>query len=252
MRTLVIQSSSLAQRQSWQQHCLQSVERWAQAQGFDYRWLGDEIFAHVPAWYMAKVDSKLPVATDYARLVLLQEALAQGYQQTLWLDADVLVLDTQMTLDFEGSCAFGQEVWVQERHGKYQARRNIHNALAVFRQQCAVLPFLLRCVESLMQRVDPAHIAPQFVGPKLLQALHPLADFAVLPQVGALSPVVIDDLCRGGGPALDSFLQMSQPLPQAVNLCASLLSGEQASRVIECLQTSGLLFDESFDRLSDH
>jgi hypothetical protein len=240
MRTLVIQSSSLAQKQGWQQHCLQSVERWAQGQGFDYRWLGDEIFARVPAWYLAKVGSKLPVATDYARLVLLQEALAQGYQQALWLDADVLVLDTKMVFNFEGSCAFGQEVWVQERHGKYQARRNIHNAVAVFRQHCAVLPFLLRCVESLMQRVDPAHLAPQFVGPKLLQALQPLADFAVLPQVGALSPAVIDDLCLDGGPALDLLLQLSQPLPQAVNLCASLLADEQASRVIESLQTRGL------------
>jgi hypothetical protein len=240
MRTLVIQSCSEQQRQGWQQTCLRSVAGWAQQQGYDYRFVGDEIFAKVPAWYLAKVGNKLPVATDYGRLVLLQAALAEGYEQVCWLDADVLVLSPEWTLSFTGSCAFGLEHWVQPHKQQLTVKKNLHNAALVFRQGCAVLPFLLRCVASLMQRVDPQHIAPQFVGPKLLQALHPFADFAVLPAVGALSPLVIDDVCNGGGPALRLFCQHAQPLPQAVNLCASLLSASQAQRVIEQLQSVGL------------
>ncbi len=243
--TLVIQSCSPAQQAGWMQSCLASVRRWAQAQGHDYRFIGDEIFELVPDWYRQKVGNKLPVATDYARLVLLKQALAEeNYQQVLWLDADLLVLDQTMQFDFAGTCAFGQEVWVQERDGKLQARRNIHNAVMVFRRHCPVLPFLLHCVQSLMRRVDPAHIAPQLVGPKLLQALHPLCDFALLPQVGALSPAVVADLGRrggaGDGQALQLLLKNSALLPQAVNLCASLISAVDAQTVIESLQSTGL------------
>ena len=238
--TLVIQSCSPAQRQGWIGQCLQTVEQWAATRGYDYRFIGDEIFALVPDWYLTKVGSKLPVATDYARLVLAQQALTGDYEQVIWCDADLLVLDQQMTLDFTGTCAFGQEVWVQERDGKLQARRNIHNAVMVFRRGCAVLPFLRHSVESLIRRVDADHISPQMVGPKLLQALHPLADFALLPQASALSPAVVDDLCNGGGKALDLFLQQSSVPPQAVNLCASLLPKDKAQTLIKALQSQAL------------
>jgi hypothetical protein len=242
--TLVIQSCSPAQQTGWMQSCLASVRHWADTRGYDYRFVGDEIFDLVPDWYRLKVGSKLPVATDYARLILLQQALAQGYQQALWLDADVLVLDQSMQLDFAGSCAFGQEVWVQERDGKMQSRHNIHNAVAVFRSGCVLLPFLLHCVESVLRRVNPLHIAPQLAGPKLLQALHPLFDFALLPEVGALSPAVVAELCqpgqKGEGEALRQLLKQSVVLPQAVNLCASLITPAQAQTVIESLQSTGL------------
>ncbi len=245
MKTLVIQSCSTSASQGWMGQCLASVRHWAALHGHDYRFIGDEIFDVVPPWYRAKVAGKLPVATDYARLVLLQQALTAGYDQALWCDADLLILDDRMTLAFEGSCAFGQEVWVQRNgdapNGRLQVRRNIHNAIAVFRRGCVVLPFLQHCTLSLIRRVDPAHIAPQLCGPKLLQALQPLADFALLPQVGALSPLVVADLCRGGGDAWDLMLQHAAVPPQAVNLCASLVGDVEARTVIDVLQAGNLV-----------
>lgn len=242
MKTLVIQSCSAAARQGWMGQCLTSVQRWAALHGHEYRFLGDEIFDVVPPWYLAKVAAKLPVATDYARLVLLQQALDDGYDEALWFDADLLILDDTMSLTYDGSCAFGQEVWVQRSgtgaHSRLQARRNIHNAVAVFRQGCPVLPFLQHCTLSLVRRIDPAHIPPQLCGPKLLQALQPLADFALLPQVGALSPLVVADLCRGGGEAWDLMLQHAAAAPQAVNLCASLIGEVEARAVIAALQAA--------------
>lgn len=240
MSALVIQSCSPAQRAGWQGACLASVERWVRGQRHDYRFLGDEIFDRVPAWYRDKAGDKRPVVTDYARLLLLREALATGSDTAIWFDADVLVLDQSLLLDFGGTCAFGQEVWVERKQGRLTARRNVHNAVMVFRHGCPVLPFLIHCVESLMQRVAAAHIAPQFVGPKLLQALHPLADFALLPQAGALSPLVVADLVNGGGEALTLMLKQTPEPPKAVNLCASLIGDKQAIAVIESLQRLGL------------
>lgn len=222
-------------------HCLASAEAWARAAGHDYRFAGDEIFAQVPDWYMAKVGSKLPVATDYGRLVLLQAALAEGYEQVAWLDADVVVFDPAFRLDFDGTCAFGQEVWVQEKDGRLEARKNVHNAVCAFRQGCPVLPFLRHTVESLMRRVDPDRIAPQFAGPKLLNALHPLCDFALLPQAGALSPLVLKDLCEGEGPALALLRERSPRPPQALNVCASLAEPAGAERAVLALLERGRL-----------
>ncbi|HEY0961864.1 MAG TPA: hypothetical protein VGE69_05860 [Pseudomonadales bacterium] len=235
MSTLVIQSCSERQRQSWMRDCLASVEQWSAAQGYDYRFVGDEIFDLVPRWYLGKVGSKLPVATDYARLVLMRDALDAGHDEVVWFDADLLVFDRSLSLAFDGSCAFGHEVWIQPRDGRLEARRNVHNAVCVFRRGCPVLPFLLHTVASLVRRVDAGRIAPQFVGPRLLNALHPLADFALLPQVGALSPEVVADLIDGEGPALDLLRRETRTPLQAANICASVNSDDAARAAIAAL-----------------
>lgn len=240
MSTLVIQSCSERQRQSWMRLCLASVARWSEERGHDYRFVGDEIFDVVPDWYRAKVGAKLPVATDYGRLVLMRDALDAGYDEVIWFDADLVIFDPALALVFEGTCAFGHEVWIQPRDGRFEARRNVHNAVCVFRKGCPVLPFLLHTVESLVRRVDPNHIAPQFAGPRLLNALHPLADFALLPQVGALSPDVVRDLIAGQGPALDLLRRESRVPLQAANVCASVNGDDAAEKAIAVLLQRGV------------
>jgi hypothetical protein len=219
--------------------CLASVEQWTKGRGYDYRFIGDEIFKLVPSWYRDKVGKKKPVATDYARLLLLQQALESGYEQAIWLDADLLVFEQDLVFDFNGSCAFGLEVWVQEHEGRMSARRNVHNAVCVFRKGCVVLPFLIYTVASIIRRVHPDHIAPQMVGPKLLTALHSICGFPLLPQVGALSPDVVGDICKGRGPALDLLRRKSEIKPKALNLCASLIDAESAQCVITTLLDTG-------------
>lgn len=215
--------------------CLASVEAWSAAQGHEYLFIGDEIFETVPPWYLAKVAKKLPVATDYGRLVLMRDALKAGYDEVVWFDADLLIFDQSLQLMFEGTCAFGQEVWIQQPGIRLEARRNVHNAVCVFRQHCPVLPFLLHTVESLIRRVDADRISPQMVGPRLLNALHPLADFALLPQVGALSPEVVADLAAGSGPALDLLRRESRVPLQAANVSASVNQPDLAAAAVAAL-----------------
>jgi hypothetical protein len=241
MRTLVLQSCSNKQRESWIQNCVHSVADWAREKKYSYRFIDDELFTVVPDWYMRKVGSRLPIAADYARLVFLQKALEEGFEQVIWLDADVLVFDQALVFEFTGTCAFGHEVWIQERDGKLEARSNVHNAVCVFRQGCVILPFLLHTIIAMMKKVDPAHLAPQFVGPKLLSALHPLCDFALLPQVGAMSPLVVADICKGSISALNLMRFKSIISPLAVNLCASLISADEAVKVMAALNEEGRL-----------
>ena len=235
MNTVVIQSFRTADVPAWIGQCLASVRHWCDRKEYTWRFVGDEIFERVPDWYLDKTGPG-PVAADYARLVLLQEALSMdGFDRAVWLDADILVMDEALTLDCMQTCAFGQEVWVQEEAGGQKTRRNVHNAVCVFKQGCVVLPFLTATVASIIRRADPAHIAPQMVGPKLLSALHSSHDFDLLPQVGALSPAVVMDIISGGGAALDLLRQQSSVPLQAVNLCASLIDDRSAEKVIENL-----------------
>jgi len=231
LATLVIQSFRTIHVPSWIDACLKTVRQWSQVQGYEYRFVGDEIFELVPDWYLDK-SGRGPVATDYGRLVLLKQALTEGYDKVVWLDADIYVMDAGMQLEFEKSCAFGHETWIQEESGKMQARRNVHNAVCVFRQGCAVLPFLMETTASIIRRANPDKIAPQMVGPKLLSALHSLYEFDLLPQVGMVSPALARALIQSGGEALTLWRQKTPCRLQAANLCTSLMDDRDGEKVI--------------------
>ena len=219
-----------------------TVERWAVANEYDYQSLGDELFDTVPDWYMRKVRGRMPIAADLARLQWAQHFLRGGYDWVVWMDADMLVFAPDLLrLDLTRACTFGQEHWVQAKsgsQGRWQVRKNIHNAFAAFPADCPVLPFLVDVILRMMRRVDADHIAPQMMGPKLLSSLHSLASFDYRADIGALSPEVIFAIVGGchrstgdtegsRGMADSSALSalcLAQPRPLvAANLCASLL-----------------------------
>jgi hypothetical protein len=253
-KTLVLQSAQ-SQRAQWLDTCLVSVESWAAQANYSYRFIGDELFDQVPDWYMCKVAGRMPIASDLGRLLWIKNLLDQGEADiVVWLDADVLVFaPSKLKVAPVSSCVFGQELWVQKnlpkshpkgaekpqrQRGTWQARKNVHNALAAFRKDCPVLPFLIEVIQRMMHRVDANFIAPQMMGPKLLSNLHNLADFELMPSVGALSPEVIldltgkqaghketgvEDLQVAHQGALQALLaKQTEPL-LAANLCSSLL-----------------------------
>ena len=253
-KTLVLQSAQ-SQRAQWLDTCLVSVESWAAQANYSYRFIGDELFDQVPDWYMCKVAGRMPIASDLGRLLWIKNLLDQGEADiVVWLDADVLVFaPSKLKVAPVSSCVFGQELWVQKnlpkshpkgaekpqrQRGTWQARKNVHNALAAFRKDCPVLSFLIEVIQRMMHRVDANFIAPQMMGPKLLSNLHNLADFELMPSVGALSPEVIldltgkqaghketgvEDLQGAHQGALQALLaKQTEPL-LAANLCSSLL-----------------------------
>jgi hypothetical protein len=69
-------------------------------------------------------------------------------------------------------------------------------------------------------------MSPQFIGPKLLTALHNIARFPVMETAGMLSPAVMRDLIAGDGPALQLFRHKSRTAPAGANLSTSLTQRE--------------------------
>ncbi len=251
--TLVIQSHRDPLPFPWLAHCIDSVKHWAALHQFDYRWVGDECFSSLPADLWQKTREQLVIASDLARLYLLQRALEEGYHSVVWCDADFLVINPERLQLPQAAYAFGREVWVQaEASGKNRARVKIHNAFMTYRRGKTFLPFYIETAERLLT-MHQAGMPPQFIGPKLLTALHNMLHFDVVENAGMLSPPVMLDLLRGGGDALTLFLSHHRQMPAAVNLSASLadesaVAGIEMMRVIDLLRgtvgTPAGLFDQ--------
>jgi len=248
--TLVLQSHRFPLPHSWLRTCLESVELWATRNGFAYQFLGDEFFEILPPWVENKVGLQRVIATDLARLKWLQKYLSSEYERVIWLDADFLIFapDSFNILSGENlpeKYALGREVWVQPEcadafpHGKFKVYKKVHNAFLLFERGNHFLDFYTAHAERLLQK-NRGPIPPQFIGPKLLTALHNVIQCPVQEDAGMLSPWLIQELLMGGGPALKLFLKKSAQKPSAVNLCSSLVDDKQLAdndleRIIEIL-----------------
>ena len=247
MTTLVVQSHTTPIPAPWYERCVDSVRSWASSRGFEYRWVGDELFDRLPRKLRNKVAGQPVVASDLARLILLQEVLAEGYARAVWVDADVLVLHPERLVLPTADALFGREVWIQESApGKLKTYRKIHNAILAFVADEPVLPFYRLSAERILDRYDASSgpMVPQLIGPKLITLLHNAIGLDVLESVGMLSPMVAEDVLAGGGPALERFLQESAEPPAALNLCGSsvrdrALSDADMNLLVDRLQAAG-------------
>ena len=243
-RSLVIQSHRQPLPYAWMRQCLDSVQDWARDRGYLYRFLDDALFEHVDADLRDKLRDRPVIAGDLARLRWMQQLLDRDCDCVVWCDADFLIFDAPGFELPATDCAVGSEIWVQRDRGRMRVYPKVHNAFLMYRRGNALLDFYADTAARLL-RLNQGSVPPQFIGPKLLSALHNIARFPVMDTAGMLSPVVIRDLLAGGGPALDRFREASPALPAGVNLSASLCAAEgfdetAMSRLIETLLQDGI------------
>ena len=244
--TLIIQSHKNPLPYEFLTACLESVRYWCDLNNFEYRFLSDELFDLVPAKLMQKTGAQIVIATDLARLLVVQEALKQGYTTVVWLDADFLIFNPEAFVLPASSYAVGREVWVQENEkGKLKVYKKVHNAFLMFKQGNSFLDFYIETSEKLLHE-NSGTMPPQYIGPKLLTALHNIAQLPVLETAGMLSPLVMKDILHGGGNALDLFIKNSPNQLAGVNLCGSSvasgdINNEEMAHLIRILEVSGIL-----------
>jgi hypothetical protein len=153
----------------------------------------------------------------------MEQCLAVGYERVIWLDADMLVHCPEAFTVPSASFSVGREVWVQETApNRYKAYVKVHNAWLHACKGNVDLPFYRETALRLLAR-NTAGVPAQFVGPKLLTALHNIAGFEVNERAGMLSPEVARAYLSSGQSrrALDLFLSRHNQNPAALNLSAS-------------------------------
>ena len=227
--TLVIQSHRLPLPYKWIERCLVSVRQWCEKNQFQYRFIDDELFDCIDEDLYKKLKDQAVIAADLARLKILQDALENGYQTVVWLDADFLIFDPENFQLPDDLYAVGREVWVQcDDQKNLKVYKKVHNAFLMFRQDNSFLPFYTEVAERLL-RQNQAGMPPQFIGPKLLTALYNVAQLPVMESAGMLSPLVIRNIVTGEGEALGLFVRNSSVAITGANLCISSCASEQVS-----------------------
>jgi len=246
-KTLVIQSHQTPLPYDWLKPCLQSVQNWAIKNNYEYLFLGDEIFSRVPTNLLEKTQHQRVIATDLARLLALQHYLKKEFTTVIWCDADFLIFDPDNFNIPDTSYAVGREVWVQiDKHNNLKAFRKVHNAFMMFREENSFLDFYTETAEKLLS-LNTGSMPDQFIGPKLLTALHNIAICPVLETAGMLSPLVIKDIIGDPQKSINVFLSNSPKPVAAANLCSSScnrnqITNSEMEKVIEKLLLTPKIF----------
>ncbi|MAC37023.1 MAG: hypothetical protein CME45_03910 [Halieaceae bacterium] len=234
MTSVTILQSAADLRPEWVSRCMRSVANWSQRQGYAYLCIGDEIFDWVTPGLRKKLGERTPILADLARLRWIESELATRKGLVVWIDADTLVVDPTWRIPDSVHTFFGEECWVQEMaEGTWRAYQSPHNAFMGFTATSPVLGFLVYLSESIIERADAAHIAPQMVGPKLLKALNNLAQFSLVPEAGAVSPELLAEWVSESGKATRCYEQAHRPPLALVNLCSSLNDSDEALQRVE-------------------
>ena len=240
MSIKVIQSHRSPLPHSWLVDCLASVKAWSKHCGYHYEFVGDALFGYLPEDIWLRQDISLVIKTDLARLKLAQSLLSQ-HDVVVWLDADVLVVNVDQFVLPTASCAVGRENWQQlNDNGVLKNYRKVHNAAMLFTRNDSFLPFYADTAERLL-RENTQSVPPQFIGPKLLTALHNVAQLPVWESAGMLSPMAgLDIIGQGDGRALKMLREKHQEPINALNLCSSSvvrcdLSDADMAKIIEKL-----------------
>ena len=234
MTPVTILQSAAAVRPEWVNRCMNSVADWSQRQGYHYHCIGDELFDWVTPELRAKLHDRRPILADLARLRWIESELATRGGLVVWIDADTLVVDPTWRIPDSEHTVFGEECWVQPTtEGAWRTYQSPHNAFMGFTAASPVLGFLVYLSESMIERADAAHIAPQMIGPKLLKALNNLAQFTLVPEAGAVSPELLTEWVGDAGPATACYAEAARPPLALVNLCSSLTLSEEAMQRAE-------------------
>lgn len=244
MNTLVVQSYK-SKFPIWLRKCQESVRNWAKIHGFDYVFIDDAIFSRNPDWFNRKVHNRLPIKSDLARLLYMKERLLD-YPRVIWLDIDTFVFAPHHFILNESPYLFGEERWIQPHKKSWRIYKNACNAFCQFQRGNAFLNFYIDTAQRMIKEIDPNHIAPQIIGPKLLTALHRAITLPLTPMVGSASPWLIQECAQQKSRLLNRIAHTLRHQPcAALNMCASLAEDEPileaAMTYLLRFQTTGII-----------
>jgi hypothetical protein len=175
----------------------------------------------VPDWFKQKSAHLCPV-TDLARLKVAREYLSEGFQRTVWVDADMLVFaPQQMAVEIESQFAYCHEVWTgPDEHGQPACGHRVNNSISVFVEGNAYLDFFIdACEQNARAQTEVAKLD---ASTRFLSMLHQILPFPLLYNVGMLSPALMTDIANGTQHYLPTFGRHLQAPIACANLCASL------------------------------
>jgi hypothetical protein len=241
LKTVVYQSYRTHNVAPWISRCMKSVRDWTVSRGFEYRFIDDRFFDYVPDWYRQGAGGNVQVVTNLARLAVAGDLLSNGYDRTIWLDADMLIFDPHaFEIDVREQFAFCREVWLTTRWGATVKMPGVNNSATVFLAGNSFLDYAIWAHEDLVRR--GTQILPHGTTTRLLTGLHAAAPMPLLHNIGLLSPVIARDILEG-----EHRLVVEYALAHGAPIHAANLGASVRGEVSE----AGVFDDNDFAAIAD-
>lgn len=262
MNTIILQSFRNYDVPRWIELCIESVQRWADLESWDYEFLDDRFFEYAPGWVREKCRDNVYAVTDVCRLNWIQSKLDEGYDRVAWLDADVLVFDpSALSLVTTSGQGFAAELVLERQaSGRFRAVHGINNAAMVFGQDRAVINTYLQACLSVLDQCEAGRVPRAALGPDLLKRLDQQLDLERLPGFGLLPPRMLKELARGVPRLLAEMIKRIPNRIGGANLCHFVRNARPAetrdaidvevTRAVEMLlETEGACLYEGLEAL---
>jgi len=156
----------------------------------------------------------------------------EGYDRTIWIDADILVFDEPaFRIEVASDFAFCYEVWLWKEQGATARQAGVNNSVSVFVRGNAFLDFCIWAHEDLVRRGK--QVLTHGTSTRLLSALYRAVPFTLLTNVGMLSPVVAQDIRDGTNRIAREYAGLHGRPLRAINLCGSMCGKMAEGRVLD-------------------
>ena len=250
MKTVVYQSYRTTNVPPWITRSMESVKSWAAMNGFEYRFIDDRFFDYVPQSYREKVKNHMLPITDLARLEVAREFLDAGFDQTIWVDADVIVFNqAKFNVETKEDFAFCREVWIRRlilfgiTLPVTRCDHKVNNAVMVFKKSNSILDFYRNSCYALAENM-PRKFDAGYVSTTFLTWLHQRRPLPLLTNIALLSPLIMNDLANGTDKYAQLFMKEFAYPVYAANLCHTMNSGTYMG-----VRTSNAVYDAAIDCL---
>lgn len=211
---------------------MESARGWSTLRGYDYRFIGDEIFDVLPAWFRDAYRGRMLPLTDLARAIVARDFLADGWDRAIWVDADVLIfMPEHFDVSTAHTYALCMELWCEKKWGELIFDRRINNCVSVYDAGNVFLPFYIEAMQALA-RAKGASLTDWDIGTNFLSSLGRIAPLPLLGNVAMLSPTLVLALATHDAALLRRYSRQMQQICGATNLCGSALDRAGPDRAV--------------------
>lgn len=200
---------------------MDSVQKWASAEGWAYERCDDSFFDMAPDWVRQRCAGNIYAVTDVCRLIWLRNQLDAGYERVIWADADILIFEpAHLDLSNCKGYAFSHEIFLRVfAGGRMSSVQGMNNALMVFeREQSMLDSYLDECLQTL-HALPPGPVPRTELGPAMLMNLNRGHPLNMLNGIGLFTLAIMQQIANGGGPLTRECIRLSPAPLGAANLC---------------------------------
>ena len=176
--------------------------------------------------------------------------LNQGYDQTIWMDADVVVFDPDnLNIETTEEYLVCREVWLDTEddqnlgEGTLFCTEKVTNSLVYFTQKNSFLDFYIYATKSILKN-QTGRLSRLAVSTKFLSRLYEIMELPLFPNMGLFSPILMHAIVEDKTEIIELYTKALKSPIYAANLCLSFRNQSHKG-----IMVTDKLFEQLIDKL---